>query len=62
MLTLSMALWNAAVMNVDEREKELTRLASKLEGEMHQEFWQLTRMMMERHRTMFPDLHGTRAT
>jgi hypothetical protein len=56
MLNLAMTFWNAALMDADARDATLGELAHKYEGDLREEFWNTARMMIERHRAMFPEM------
>jgi hypothetical protein len=55
-LDLAMIFWNAALMDADARDATLGELAGKYEGDLRDEFWNMARMMIERHRAMFPEM------
>jgi hypothetical protein len=55
-LDLAMIFWNAALMDADARDATLGELADKYEGDLRDEFWNMARMMIERHRAMFPEM------
>ena len=56
MLDLATIFWNAALMDADARDATLGNLAGKYEGDLREEFWNTARMMIERHRAMFPEM------
>ena len=52
-------LWNIAVLPDDERrEGMLADVAERFAGEQREDFERTARMMIERHRTMFPEWHS----
>ncbi len=58
-LDIAMLFWNLAVQHDDaKREEALTKMVARI-GEAHRtEFEEVARMMIERHRTMFPEMHA----
>ena len=59
-LDMTMAFWNLAVIKDDrERERALDALTESFEAEEERlQFKSLAADMIERHRLMFPDMHG----
>jgi hypothetical protein len=58
-LNLSTFFWNIAVLPDNERrEGMLADMAERFAGDQREDFERTARMMIERHRTMFPEWHS----
>jgi hypothetical protein len=60
-LHMGMLFWNLAILrDQTEREEALAEMALRLDQSDRPEFEQTARMMVDRHRAMFPEMHGGR--
>jgi hypothetical protein len=58
-LNIAMVFWNLAIIRDDaKREQALSEMVVRLDEGDRAEFEQTARMMIERHETMFPEMHG----
>ena len=58
-LSLAMVFWNLAVATEEDREKAIANAMLKdADPEVRAAFQQMARLMIARHETMFPELHG----
>ena len=62
-LNFAMLFWNLAVTRDDAtRERHLAEMKQRIDEAERAEFDQTARMMVERHRRMFPEMHESRAS
>jgi hypothetical protein len=62
-LNFAMLFWNLAVSPDDAtRERHLAEMTQRIDEAERAEFDQTARMMLERHRRMFPEMHESRAS
>jgi hypothetical protein len=58
---MAMLFWNLAITHDESRREEaLSDMIRRLDEADRQEFEETARMMIERHRTMFPEIHRGR--
>ncbi len=57
-LNMAMLFWNLAMRDEAKREQTLAEMVLRLDEADRAEFAETARMMIERHRTMFPEMHG----
>ena len=57
-LTIAMLFWNVAVIPDEAKQREaLDEMVQRIDPGEREEFGQTARMMIERHREMFPEMH-----
>ncbi len=62
-LNFAVFFWNLAVTRDDAtRERHLAEMTQRIDEAERAEFEQTARMMVERHRRMFPEMHESRAS
>jgi hypothetical protein len=58
-LNIAMLFWNLSVLRDDgKREEALSEMVARIGEADRAEFEETARMMIERHRTMFPEMHA----
>jgi hypothetical protein len=61
-LNIAMLFWNLSVLRDAKREEALAEMVARIAEADRAEWEQTARMMIERHRTMFPEMHRGDAT
>jgi hypothetical protein len=56
-LNIAMLFWNLSVLRDAKREEALAEMVARIAEADRAEWEQTARMMIERHRTMFPEMH-----